>query len=151
MLPQSRSSDCAHCAFSSVENWAFEKKGEEGLMRIDAIVEKPNRKKNLQAVRKESQDRHPRKPQGLRHSSALSVSLCATRPRLRNRLRRMFFWSVASACYNSRYSLGLLRGVLTSMKRTAGPGWRNGRRWGLKCRFSQCQIFRRGKPLSLWR
>src|SRR5713101_4462168 len=36
------------------------------------------------------------------------------------------------ACYNSRYSLGLHRGVLASMKRTAGPGWRNGRRWGLK-------------------
>jgi hypothetical protein len=40
------------------ENKAFEKKGEEGLMRIDAIVEEPNRKENLQAVRKESENPH---------------------------------------------------------------------------------------------
>ncbi len=41
------------------ENKAFEKKGEEGPMRIDAIGEEPNRKENLQAVRKESQNPHP--------------------------------------------------------------------------------------------
>jgi hypothetical protein len=35
---------------------AFEKKDEEGLRRIDAI-EEPNRRQNLQAVRKESQNR----------------------------------------------------------------------------------------------
>ena len=35
------------------ENQAFEKKGEEGLRRIDAIGEEPNRKENLQAVKKE--------------------------------------------------------------------------------------------------
>jgi hypothetical protein len=49
-------------------------------MRIDAIGEEPNRKKNLQAVRKKTQNPHPRKPQGLRHPSGLSASLCATRP-----------------------------------------------------------------------
>src|SRR5712692_5563228 len=31
------------------EKRAFEKKGEEGLTRIDAIVEEPNRKENLQS------------------------------------------------------------------------------------------------------
>ena len=36
------------------ENQAFEKEGEEGLMRIDPSGEEPNRKENLQAVRKES-------------------------------------------------------------------------------------------------
>jgi hypothetical protein len=41
------------------ENQAFERKGEEGLVRIDAFGEEPNRKKNLQAVRKESQNPHP--------------------------------------------------------------------------------------------
>jgi len=41
------------------ENQAFEKKAEEGLMRIDAIGEEPNRKGNLQAVRKGSQNPHP--------------------------------------------------------------------------------------------
>ena len=39
MLHQHRFSDCAHCAFSSVEKRAFEKKGGEGLTRIDAIGE----------------------------------------------------------------------------------------------------------------
>jgi hypothetical protein len=38
---------------------AFERKGEEGLMQVDAIGEEPNRKENLQAVRKESQNPHP--------------------------------------------------------------------------------------------
>ncbi len=41
------------------ENQAFEKKAEEGLMRIDAIGEEPDRKENLQAVRKESENPHP--------------------------------------------------------------------------------------------
>src|SRR5712692_8121956 len=41
------------------ENQAFEKKAEEGLMRIDATGEEPNRKENLQAVRKESENPHP--------------------------------------------------------------------------------------------
>ena len=36
------------------KNQAVEKKAEEGLIRIDAIGEEPNRKENLQAVRKES-------------------------------------------------------------------------------------------------
>jgi hypothetical protein len=41
------------------ENKAFEKKAEEELARIDGIGEEPNRKENLQAVRKESQNPHP--------------------------------------------------------------------------------------------
>jgi len=40
------------------ENKTFEKRGEEGRMRIDAIGEEPNRKENLQAVRKENQTPH---------------------------------------------------------------------------------------------
>jgi len=40
-------------------SWSYYAKGEEGLTRIDAIGEEPNRKQNLQAVRKESQDPHP--------------------------------------------------------------------------------------------
>ncbi len=41
------------------ENQAFEKKGEEGLMRTCSIGEEEHRKENLQTVRKESQDPHP--------------------------------------------------------------------------------------------
>jgi len=40
-------------------SWSYYTKGEEGLTRIDAIGERANRKKNLQAVRKESQNPHP--------------------------------------------------------------------------------------------
>ena len=61
----------------------------------------------------------------------------------------------AAACYNSRYSLGLHRGVLASMKRTAGPGWRNGRRWGLKIPCPEEDVWVRLPPralqvVSLW-
>jgi len=41
------------------ENQAFENKAEEGLMRIDAIGEEPNRKENLRGVGKESENPHP--------------------------------------------------------------------------------------------
>jgi len=41
------------------EKKAFEKNSEEGLRRIEAIGEEPNRKENLQAVRKKSQNPHP--------------------------------------------------------------------------------------------
>ena len=41
------------------EKKAFEKNSEEGLRRIGAIGEEPNRKENLQAVRKKSQNPHP--------------------------------------------------------------------------------------------
>ena len=40
-------------------SWSYYAKGEEGLTRIDAIGEKPNRKKNPQAVTKKSQNPHP--------------------------------------------------------------------------------------------
>ncbi len=40
------------------ENQGFEKKGEVGLTRIDAIGEELNREENLQAVREGSQNPH---------------------------------------------------------------------------------------------
>src|SRR5712692_5523754 len=53
------------------------------------------------------------------------------------------------ACYNSRYSSGLHRGVLASMKRTAAPGWRNGRRWGLKIPCPEEDVWVRLPPRAL--
>ncbi len=40
-------------------SWSYYAKSEEGLVPIDALGEEPNRKENLQAVRKKSQKPYP--------------------------------------------------------------------------------------------